>query len=55
MGFGVEAGVPIIPTSNFLLKGDIYFENNKGNGFSLGYDTQQRVWLGVRKTFTLKK
>jgi hypothetical protein len=55
MGFGVEAGVPIIPTTNFLIKGDVYFENSKGNGFNLGYDTQQRVWLGVRKTFTLKK
>lgn len=55
MGLGVEVGVPLIPTTNFLIKGNVYFENGKGNGFNVGYDTQQRVWLGVRKTFTLKK
>jgi len=55
MGLQVESGIPVLPTTNFLLKGGIYFENNKGNGFSLGYDTQQRLWIGVRKTFTLKK
>lgn len=55
MGLDVEAGVPIVPTSPFVLKGDVYFENKKGNGFSVGYDTEQRVWLGLRKTFTLIK
>lgn len=55
LGFNVEAGVPLIPTSDFLIKGGMFVENTKGNGFSLGYDTQQRVWVGVRKTFTLKK
>lgn len=54
-GFGVEGGIPTRPETNFLLKGNLYFENRKGNGFSLGYDTDNRVWLGVRKTFTLKK
>lgn len=55
MGLGVEAGVPLLPTNNFLLKGGVYFENQKGNGFSLGYDTEQRVWIGLKKTFTVIK
>lgn len=55
VGLGVEAGIPTIPETNFLLKGDLYFENSKGNGFNLGYDTDNRVWIGVRKTFKLIK
>lgn len=55
MGLGVEGGVPLNPNTNFLLKGNLYFENSKGNGFSVGYDTDKRVWIGVRKTFKLKK
>lgn len=55
MGIGVEGGVPTVPETNFLLKGDVYFENSKGNGFSLGYDTDKRVWVGLRKTFKLIK
>ena len=53
VGFGVEGGVPTIPNTNFLLKGNIFFENGKGNGFTLGYDTDNRVWVGVRKSFKL--
>lgn len=55
MGLGVEAGVPVLSTSSFVLKGGICFENKKGNGFSLGYDTEQRIWLGVKKSFTIIK
>lgn len=55
IGVGVQFGVPTLPSSNFIAKGDIYFENNKGNGFSVGYDTERHIWVGLRKTFTLKK
>lgn len=55
MGLGVEGGIPTNPNSNFLLKGNLYFENGKGNGLNFGYDTDNRVWVGVRKTFKLKK
>ena len=55
MGFSVEGGVPTVPTANFLLKGTTYFENKKGNGFSLGYDTDKRAWVGIRKTFKIIK
>lgn len=55
VGLGIETGVPIVPDINFLAKGNLYFENKKGNGFSVGYDTEKRIWVGLRKTFTLKK
>lgn len=55
LGLGVEAGVPLVPTSNFVLKGGLNIINSKGNGFNIGYDTEQRVWLGVSKTFKLIK
>jgi hypothetical protein len=55
MGISVEGGVPTVPTTNFLLKGSAYFENKKGNGFSLGYDTDKRAWLGIKKTFKIIK
>lgn len=54
-GFEVEGGIPTIPNTNFLLKGKVYFENKSGNGFGLGYDTENRVWIGIKKTFTLIK
>ncbi len=55
VGLGVETGVPMTSDINFLAKGNLYFENKKGNGFSLGYDTEKRIWVGYRKTFTLRK
>ena len=56
LGFGVEAGVPTFPNgSNFLMKGNVYFENRKGEGLQFGYDTDKRVWLGIKKTFTIRK
>ena len=54
IGFGIEAGLPSRPDTNFRLKGTTYFENNKGGGFSIGADTRQTLWLGLRKTFKLK-
>lgn len=46
--FGAEVGIPI--RSSFevtpVIKGNVVFENKKGNTFSLGYDTEGRVWIG---------
>jgi hypothetical protein len=54
-GINVEAGVPTITEAPFILKGGVHFENGKGNGFSLGYDTRNRVWVGFSKTFKIIK
>lgn len=55
MVLGVDAGVPSTPDTNFLLKGRVGFENSKGNGISLGYDTQQRFYIGLHKNITILK
>ena len=53
IGVGVETGIPTVPNSKFVLKGNLSFENSKGNNFNLGYDTEGRAWLGFTKTFKL--
>lgn len=50
-----SAGIPTIPTSGFSMKGQLGFENRRGNALTVGYDTEQRVWLGVRKNITIIK
>ena len=54
VGFGLEAGLPTGPMSDFRVKGTMYFENENGAGFSFGADTKETLWLGLRKTFKLK-
>lgn len=49
------AGIPTVPTTGFLMKGQLGFENRRGNALTVGYDTEQRVWLGVRKNITIVK
>jgi hypothetical protein len=42
---GLEAGInPTI--GNFAAKGNMMFQNKKGNIFSASYDTQNRIWIG---------
>lgn len=53
--FGVEAGIPTVPTTGFLMKGKIGLENRKGFGVSAGYDTENRVWVGLQKNIILLK
>lgn len=55
VGFGVEAGVPLIPQSNFVVKANLDLMNSKGNKINFSYDTEQRVWFGFTKTFRLIK
>src|SRR5690606_38164429 len=50
-----SAGVPTVPTSGFLMKGQVGLENRRGNALTVGYDTEQRVWLGIRKNLTVIK
>ena len=54
MGAAMEVGLPAGPMSDFRVKGSVYFENSNGGGFSIGADTKETVWLGLRKTFKLK-
>lgn len=55
MSLGVSGGIPTTPTSRFNLKGELGFENKAGNALSFGYDSESRVWVGVRKNFTIIK
>lgn len=54
LGLGLEAGLPSTLNTNFLLKGNLYFENSKGNRFNFGYDTEKRFWVGYSKTFKIR-
>lgn len=55
MSIGVSGGIPTVPTTRFNLKGELGLENRKGNALTFGYDTESRVWVGVRKNFTIVK
>lgn len=54
-GFGVEGGIPTLPNTSFLLKGNFKLENSKGNSINVGYDTENRFWIGINKTFKIIK
>lgn len=51
----VEVGIPTDPDSDLSLKGKIGFENQKGIGFHIGYDTDNKIWAGVSKSIILKR
>ncbi len=53
VGLGVEIGIPTVPNSNFVLKGNLSVENSKGNNFNIGYDTNGTAWGAFTKTFKL--
>ncbi len=39
-----------------VFKGNIEFENKKGNAYNIGYDTDDRIWLGFKFTvFDIKR
>jgi hypothetical protein len=41
---------------SFVTKANLEFENAKGNSFTTGFDTDQRIWLGYKFTiFQIKK
>jgi hypothetical protein len=46
---GGEVGVPTLPTIEVggVFKGNLILENKKGQIFSIGYDTEGRVWAGA--------
>lgn len=45
---GIETGVPTDMTNpGAVIKGTMFLESKKGTIFSLGYDTEGRVWGGV--------
>lgn len=40
---------------SFVMKANLEFENKKGNSFTTGFDTEQRIWLGYKfKIFQIK-
>lgn len=40
---------------SFVMKANLEFENRKGNSFTTGFDTEQRIWLGYKfKIFQIK-
>ena len=49
---GIEIGVNI-PKNNYkpIIKGNLIFQNKKGNSINVGYDTNKNVWVG--KTWKL--
>lgn len=52
---GTELGVPTIPNESFALKANLGLINKKGWGASISYDTDGRVWGGIKKTFKIIK
>lgn len=41
---------------SFVMKANLEFQNKKGNAFTTGFDTDQRIWLGYKfKLFEIKK
>ena len=55
LGVGIETGIPTVPTSNFLVKGNISLMNRQGHEISGSYDSDNRVWVGYKKTFKILK
>ena len=55
LGLGMEIGVPIMMGENLALKGNLSLMNRKGYEINFSYDTDQRVWLGYKKTFKFIK
>lgn len=55
LSVGASAGVPTDPNSGFLMKGEFGLENRKGEAVTIGYDTGNHVWLGLRKSFKILK
>jgi len=57
--FALKAGVEYgnnLQFNNSIFKGNIEFENKKGNSFSYGYDTNKIHWVGGKFTlFEIKK
>jgi len=41
---------------SFVMKANLEFENKKGNSFTTGFDTDQRIWLGYKfKIFQISR
>lgn len=53
VGVGVEVGVPLRFNQGLTFKGNLSFENSKGNNFNISYDTNGTAWGGFTKTFKI--
>ena len=54
-GIGSELAVPTQVGGQFTLKANFSLMNKKGHEINLGYDTDQRFWLGYTWNFKLIK
>jgi len=54
-GLGLELGVPTVPNISFVAKANLSLMNNKGREVSVGYDTENRVWIGGKLNIKLIK
>lgn len=52
---GLEGGVPTVPNGTFAVKANLEVMNKKGNSVTFSYDTDGRAWVGLKRTFKLKK
>jgi hypothetical protein len=52
---GVEFG-NTLQFDSFLVKGNLGFQNKKGNVFTTSFDTEQRIWIGYNASiFKIKR
>lgn len=52
---GVEFG-NTLEFNSFLVKGNLGFQNKKGNVFTASFDTQERIWIGYNASiFRIKR
>lgn len=52
---GIEYGNSL-ELNKGIFKGNLEFENRKGNSYNMGFDTDQRIWLGYKLTlFEIKR
>ena len=54
-GIGGELAVPTQIKGQFALKANLSLMNQKGHEINIGYDTDQRVWLGYTWNFKILK
>lgn len=55
LSLGAEAGIPTNPLDKFSMKANLGLENKRGESLNFSYDTENRVWVGLRKSFTIIK
>ena len=55
ISIGADAGIPTDPTKSFLMRGNLGLENKRGQALSFGYDTEKRVYVGLKQSIDIVK